>query len=64
MIIDPTGTYWVYETTDRFAYRRAELSGAWEEGTRTLYERGPNVGTDVVVVGVPELYGTEFGIGK
>lgn len=64
VIIDAEGHYWVYTNPEPLVYVRAQLEGAWEEGTTSYFTSGVAPGTAVVVVGVPELYGTEYGIGK
>jgi len=64
VIIDAVGQYWVYTNPEPLVYIRAPLDEAWEEGTRSYFTGGVDPGTQVVVVGVPELYGAEYGIGK
>lgn len=64
VIIDPQGAYWVYTNEEPFVFVRHELRSVREEGFDVYFDFGPEVGTPVVTIGVPELYGTEFGIGK
>jgi len=64
VIIDPEGTYWVYTSPEPLVYIRHEIRPVREEGLKAFFEAGPEVGTTVVTVGVPELFGAEFGIGK
>lgn len=64
VIIDPEGRRWVYTNPEPRVYVRAELGAVWDEGAQSYFETGPEPGTQVVTIGVPELYGTEFGIGK
>ena len=64
VIIDPTGAYWVYTNPEPLVYLRHEIRPVREEGRRAYFEDGPATGTTVVITGVPELYGAEFGIGK
>ena len=64
VIIDPDGVYWVYANPDPFVFLRHEIRPVVEEGGQAFFVEGPEVGTAVVVIGVPELYGAEFGIGK
>lgn len=64
VIIDPAGAYWVYTNPEPLVYVREELVSVHEEGQRAFFRAGPTTGTSVVIVGVPELYGAEFGIGK
>ncbi|MBT8200053.1 MAG: hypothetical protein KJO36_06015 [Acidimicrobiia bacterium] len=64
VIIIPDGTYWVYTNPEPLTYLREELTSVYEEDLHAFFENGPAPGSKVVTVGVPELYGTEFGIGK
>lgn len=64
VIIDTTGTYWVYVSQEPLVYMRHEIRPVHEQGQQAFFAEGPTVGTEVVVAGVPELYGAEFGIGK
>lgn len=64
IIIDPTGTYWVYTSPEPLVYVRHKLENVHEASQQAFFEAGPPPGTPVVIIGVPELYGAEFGIGK
>ena len=64
VIIDPEGVYWVYTNPEPFVYIREAIRPVTEIGGEAYFEVGPAVGMAVVTVGVPELYGAEFGIGK
>ncbi len=64
VIIIPDGTYWVYTNPSPLTFVREELISVYEEDLMAFFEDGPSIGSKVVTVGVPELYGTEFGIGK
>lgn len=64
VIIDPEGVYWVYANPDPLVFVRHEIQPVVEEGGQAFFVEGPEVGTAVAIVGVPELYGAEFGIGK
>lgn len=64
LIIDPNGGFWVYLNPEPLTYVRAELTDIHQEGQTTFYAAGPEAGSPVVTVGVPELYGAETGIGK
>ena len=64
VIIDPEGVYWVYTNPDSNVFVRERIEPVFEEGLRAYFESGPEVGMSVVIVGVPELYGAEVGIGK
>jgi cobalt-zinc-cadmium efflux system membrane fusion protein len=64
VVFDVHGATWVYEDLGggRFARRRVEI--ARYVADRALISRGVAPGTNVVTVGVAELFGTEFGAGK
>lgn len=64
VIIDPEGIYWVYTNPEPLVYLRQEIRPVVEEGQQAFFVDGPPLGTPVVMTGVPELYGAEFGIGK
>ena len=64
VIIDPDGTYWVYTNPEGLVFIREEIRPVHEEGLQAFFDDGPAAGTPVVTIGVPELYGAEFGIGK
>ena len=64
VIIDPQGIYWVYTSPEPLVFIRHELQAVREEGQQAFFAAGPTTGTSVVTIGVPELYGAEFGIGK
>lgn len=63
LIVDPRGVFWVYTSPERSVFIRERVRIARDEGARALLTRGPVVGTQVVTVGVPELYGIETGVG-
>jgi hypothetical protein len=64
LVLDPFGQFWVYVNPEPLVYERAALNGVFEANGRARFAEGPPAGTKVVVVGVPELYGQETGIGK
>lgn len=64
VIITPDGSYWVYTNPQGLTYLRHEITDVVEEDHQAFFSEGPSAGTAVVVTGVPELYGAEFGIGK
>jgi hypothetical protein len=64
VIYDPEGKTWVYTEPKPLTFVRAPVSVAYIDGDlAVLSEGGPADGTAVVTVGVPELYGTELGVG-
>jgi RND family efflux transporter MFP subunit len=64
VVFDIHGGAWVYETTQPqlFTRRRVELERV--DGDWAILRRGIKAGSQVVVAGAAELYGTEFGVGK
>lgn len=64
VIIDPDGIYWVYTNPEPLVYVREEIRPVTETNGEAFFDTGPDAGMPVVTVGVPELYGAEFGIGK
>lgn len=61
---DIHGGAWVYEAIgpQTFAHRRVQVRAV--VGSEAVLESGPAPGAAVVTVGVAELFGTEFGVGK
>lgn len=64
LIVDPEGTFWVYTNPEPLTYERAVVDPVREDRGTAYFTNGPPPGTLVVVVGVPELYGAETGVGK
>lgn len=64
LFVDPTGVFWVYTSPEPLVFVRHEVGVDHEAGGTAYLARGPSTGTEVVTVGVPELYGAETGIGK
>lgn len=64
VLIDPQGVYWVYTNPEPLVYERQELKSVHEENLEAFFSQGPAPGMQVVIAGVPELYGAETGIGK
>jgi RND family efflux transporter MFP subunit len=61
---DIHGTAWVYERVDAQVFRRRRALVSYTAGDLAVLAAGPEVGTEVVVDGAAELFGTEFGTGK
>ncbi len=61
---DIHGGAWVYEmiAPQTFVHRRVQVRAV--VGSEAVLESGPAPGAAVVTVGVAELFGTEFGVGK
>ena len=59
---DAKGNAFVYTVTGSLSYVRAPITVDYVEGDQAILSAGPSVGTEVVAVGVAELYGAETGI--
>jgi len=64
VLITADGSYWVYTNPEPLVYLRIEIRPVVEADKQAFFSEGPAAGTQVVVTGVPELYGTETGLGK
>lgn len=64
VVYDPTGVAWVYSTPGEREFVRVEIAVSSYERDRAFLTIGPPPDTQVVTVGVPELYGTENGVGE
>ena len=63
VLYDANGQAWVYTTVGGNAFVRAPITVDRVDGEAAYLLAGPAAGTTVVTVGVPELYGAEFGVG-
>lgn len=64
IVFDIQGGTWVYENTQPHVFSRRRVVLERVNAATAVLRRGPKAGTRVVSVGVAELYGTEFGVGK
>lgn len=64
LYITSEGLFWVYTNPEPLVYVRHEVSIDRERGGQAFLSEGPEAGTEVVTIGVPELYGTETGNGS
>ena len=64
IIYDLTGGVWVYVNPAPLTFHREQVSVETIDGDSVLLNDGPAVGTMVVTIGVPELYGSDTGVGK
>lgn len=62
VLYDVNGGEWVYALTGEHTYARQRIEIRSTVGDIAVITRGPPEGTSVVVVGAPELFGTEFGV--
>ncbi|MGH9034362.1 MAG: hypothetical protein ACRD0O_01240 [Acidimicrobiia bacterium] len=64
VLYDPTGATYVYTNPEPQIFVRHPITVDYVEGGLALLVAGPPRGTSVVTVGVAELQGIEFGVGK
>ena len=64
VIYDLEGATWLYTSPAPLTFVRESITVDFIEGDRAVLTNGPSSGTEVVVVGVSELYGTETGVSK
>jgi hypothetical protein len=62
IIYDLDGDAWVYKVTEPLTYVREAVVIEQIRREYAYLKEGPPAGTQVVTVGVPELYGTEIGV--
>jgi hypothetical protein len=63
LLVDPSGVFWVYTSPSPRVFVRHRVEVDREDEGRAFLRAGPALGTQVVTVGVAELYGAEFEIG-
>jgi hypothetical protein len=63
IVYETDGETWVYTGTDDLSFVREHIVVQEIEGDRAVLSEGPPAGTEVVTVGVAELFGAEHGIG-
>ena len=61
---DIHGNTWVYTKIGDLIYARQRVEVRFSEGDLAVLDKGLSIGALVVTDGAPELFGTEFGIGK
>ena len=64
VIYDLEGATWAYTSPAPLTFVRESITVDYIEGDMVVLTDGPAAGTEVVTVGVPELYGADTGIGK
>jgi multidrug efflux pump subunit AcrA (membrane-fusion protein) len=64
VIYDLEGKTWIYISPALLTYMREPITVDYIEGDMVVLTDGPASGTEVVTVGVPELYGADTGVGK
>jgi hypothetical protein len=63
IVYETDGKTWVYTSTADLSFVRERVKVREIEGDRAALSEGPAEGTEVVTVGVAELFGAEHGIG-
>jgi hypothetical protein len=63
IVYETDGQTWVYTSTGELSFVREHIAVQEIEGDRAVLSEGPPTGTEVVTVGVAELFGAEHGIG-
>lgn len=64
IVYDIQGGTWVYENPSPLVFIRRRVEVTRVENGIAILRRGPAAGTSIVVEGVAELFGTEFGTSK
>ena len=64
VLYDLEGATWVYTNPAPLSFVRESITVDFIEGDRAVLKNGPSSGTEVVTVGVAELYGAETGVKK
>ena len=62
ILYDKDGNAFVYTNPGGLTFVRAPITVDYVEGDQAILSDGPSSGTEVVAVGVAELYGAETGI--
>ena len=62
VLYEPNGTTWAYTSPEELVFTRASITVERIVDDTAFLSEGPPTGTDVVTVGVAELWGTELGI--
>jgi hypothetical protein len=64
LIYDADGNTYAYTAPEPLTYVRQEISVDHFDGDSVVLSAGPPAGTEVVTVGVAEVYGTEFEVAE
>jgi hypothetical protein len=63
VLYDQQGRTWVFTEPEHDVFVREQVEVIGTNGEDMILSTGPAADTPVVTVGVPELYGTELGVG-
>ncbi len=64
VVQDIYGGLWVYEQTAEHTFVRRRIQVKQVVDSMAVLDQGPPIGTKIVISGVAEMFGTEFGNGK
>lgn len=64
LIYGLNGETWAYINPEPLTFIRAPITVDYIDGDMVFLSVGPSIGTEVVTVGVAELYGVETGVSK
>ncbi len=63
LLVEPDGTFYVYTNPEPLVFIPQPIDVDRDDGEMAFLTEGPPEGTEVVTVGVPELYGIQYGMG-
>jgi hypothetical protein len=63
LLVEPDGAFYVYTNPEPLVFIPQPISVDRDDGEMAFLSEGPPAGTEVVTVGVPELYGIQYGMG-
>jgi hypothetical protein len=61
LLYDPNGNTWTYTSPRPLVFQRQDIRVVRIAGNSVVLSKGPSVGTRVVTVGAPEIWGVEYG---
>ena len=64
VLYDPDGNTWAFVKSGDLTFERAAITVDHIDGDKAFLADGPEVGTEVVIVGATQLYGAEQGVGE
>jgi hypothetical protein len=64
LLYDASGNTWTYTNPESLTFVRVRVTVERVDRSTAILSRGPAFGTRVVIVGAPELLGTETGVGE
>jgi hypothetical protein len=61
---DIHGVAWVYTQSGEHEFRRERVNARFTTDDLAILAAGPTVGTELVIDGAAEVFGSEFGAGR